>query len=321
MAGMLLVLLGISSVISEAIPDASCTAPGTVARLLLQTRAQEKAVPSEGFCPSDTFNLPVPTAGTNSSYTRVILADFPSTGSTWMRNMLDTVCTSGFGLECGPPGCSVYDDCNPTNESEKHEDFWCPAGWHQEDGSVLIKTHFPSAEFGEYQDSEVYAASTSFDKVVMMVRHPISLIDSMMYRFSSTAGSNERLKNETIVAAWNLACWGEWWRRVANNLGAGKVHIMRYEDLCFDAVNQLDQIAQFMGGRYRNITKVHLQRMIDNNLDYACIHRDALVNVVEKKTEMDNRIMCIVGNLFEYWGYNESSPYSKEHVEGEWPLY
>ena len=79
----------------------------------------------------------------HSAYRRVVLADYPSTGSSWLRALLSAVASQ---LGVPSPACSVYgsdDECELEPQG-----LACPrgSGGCTQPPAALVKTHFPAQE-------------------------------------------------------------------------------------------------------------------------------------------------------------------------------
>lgn len=165
-------------------------------------------------------------------YERVMMADFPSTGSTWLRELL------GYAAKAKgvpSPSCAVY-------ESEHHEHcasrpgLYCEAGPGVCDGTLpkaaLVKTHFPSNQ--NFNDLQLLNMSSCYQRLLVLVRQPLSLMNSNWHRgWPSDIGQ--------------LDCWTRWWAEQAQRLDPSKLLVVRYEDLCLETLPTLAKVLKFLG--------------------------------------------------------------------------
>eukprot|EP01083_Nonionella_stella_P036455 99475_1 len=163
-------------------------------------------------CPlsSDTFRKQIQIQPHGNNFTHVMVPSFPSTGSTWFKLLLNTL--SGMNTSENDRienriTCDIYGESKVNLSTYQHEHLWCPGKNSGDVGAVTIKTHFPAQEqhsnkYPKFETSYQYPASTSFDKVILIVRDPITTRDSNNRRWGG------RISVESIY------CWAAWWNRV-----------------------------------------------------------------------------------------------------------
>ena len=114
-----------------------------------------------------------------AGYKRIQMADFPTSGSSWLRLLLSYAATEA-GKQS--PSCAIY-----SNEAHlgcaQAEGLYCqneaPGGC---DGtmpaSALVKTHFPAGGAPSFDKATVESQSSCFAKLVVLVREPLTLLRS-----------------------------------------------------------------------------------------------------------------------------------------------
>lgn len=263
---------------------------------------------SSSQCPpgSEVFTLSTESRPTRREFTNVVLADYPSTGSSWLRVLLEKVSVSDGATTCGAPGCSIYKGEweSPCESNNAH----CPCSWSPASGARLVKDHYPALDLWQNAslNSRVYEKTMDFDKVIHLLRHPVPTVTSNVRRFSGTPAS----QSET------LRCWGKWWERVKATAGSDKVHVLRYEDLCRDTVVEVEKVLQFLGGCYSGISASSIQKTIQDNPDLECIHKDELFDMAAGLHA--ETIINEVGDLMDIWGYNDPASWKllgRSHME------
>lgn len=251
----------------------------------------------QGQCDSDLLSLPIKSREGQSSYTRVVMADYPTVGAGWVKNLVEAAfATSGVA---GNPACSIYGgEGNCTMSSDIH----CRCnGFTSKQDVVLIKTHFPAQELYRHEtcNDEQYANTLQFDKVLRVVRHPARIVEENADRFG---GGVSQL-------ATNLVCYTSWWNRVAESLGSENVMVVRYEDLCQQTADTLFGVLQFFGGSASTISKEALDKL-SRNATLSCEYSaDDLLKQSQwdvLRPEVDSAKKTIVDNsdLFKDWKYD-----------------
>jgi hypothetical protein len=244
-----------------------------------------------GACPAELHSLfagPLPHE--SNGFTRVLLADYPSTGSTWLKQLLTAVATSE---KMGSPSCAIYNegDCKlPGRVSCDCNDF------DTKRDAALIKTHFPAQEL--YNDQPLadnqYNASMTYDRLIQLVRHPIASINSNLDRWGGALRSQSE----------NLQCWGQWWERVKDAVDDDKkVLVLRYEDLCMNTTAKVHEVLQHLGGNFASISLQDVDTSLAARPDIACIHTKDLQSQTQA-TPQSEFILKDLGELMGIWGYN-----------------
>lgn len=218
-----------------------------------------------------------------------------STGSTWLRFLLAAV-SRGSDSGCAPPFCAIYPDGR--RPPCKVDRAWCNCEWNQSQGARLVKTHWPQGELfrgAPLTENEQHRDSMYFDKLVRLVRHPVSTVRSNIRRWGG----------QPATVSQNLRCWTEHWDRVAAQLDAGKVHFLSYERMCVNTSHEIHKVLQFLRGCYASISLASVERAILAHSDLKCKHRKDLAHVVGPDYQT---IMHTVGSLDIY----------SDYVEGGW---
>jgi len=264
------------------------------------------AVPAEQ-CPagSQTFTLPPRSSaqeGVAGDVNRVVMADFPSTGSTWLLKLVTAVTTDGGA--CASPSCSVYGQekigghANAYNCLVDKPGVYCPCGnrWTPSQGALVFKTHFPVGPLMKQQSFEgpAYEASSQYVKMLLLVRHPIPTIKSNMQRWGGKASALSE----------NLRCWGKWWERGREAVGDTNVHLMRYEDLCLNTAQVLHDFLQFLGGCYKEISLESVQSTLSRSKSLECYYTHTLGKMSASVSFLDRQIIQKVEDLMPLWGYS-----------------
>lgn len=252
-------------------------------------------------CPHEVHELgaaPRPFERNGSKFDRVLLADYPSTGSTWLHRLLDATVADLDGVP--PLGCSIYGEGGMVNSFGK---VFCEQGWRPDAGAVLFKSHFPAQEL--YATSSLadwqYKASMAFDKLVLLLRHPISTVISNHERWRE--GSLQRTSTD-------LSCWASWWQRSMDAVGPSKVLVVRYEDLCLDTANVLQKVFHFLGGAYSNISKAHGEAALNKNPGLRCYYspQELQGQAEARDTGISPRhILPYISNWFWQYNYTNAS--------------
>lgn len=229
-----------------------------------------------------------------AGFERVVLADFPSTGSTWLRQLM----TAASKDVCKSPSCSIYES-DGDNQCKVAKGVYCPCGENhgqslQDAGAIVVKTHFPAQELwhGNSILEGQYNSSMNFDKVLQLVRHPIATVNSNIRRWHSSK----------LFLAANLQCWGNWWERVTEAADKSKVHRTRYEDLCTDTAAELLRIFQFVGGCYQRVDLHSIKDMLAMNPELKCTHAHELQQLTTVNG-IDYVVGGIMTKLSQQWGY------------------
>lgn len=214
---------------------------------LLHVRGGRLHVGTNPLCSAEIRELPVAAKGCADAncqdVTRVMMSDYPSTGSSWLRTTLRLVAVQA-GLHA--PNCAIYKPKKggALSREKAFENVYCRPGWTREMGGALVKTHFPAQEIFQgvsLANSVQYEASSHFDKLLVLLRDPRSTIDSNVNRWGGSISTS-------------LAGWAQWWERTVEALPAENVLYVYYEDLCLKHKETLMKVAHFLGGRYQEIS-------------------------------------------------------------------
>lgn len=211
---------------------------------------------------------------TEANYTRVVMADYPSTGSSWLRHMLSEL-ASRAGV--ANPTCSIYPeggcswyaddeqttatrlDCKPSLRSYDERS----GGECLMPPTALVKSHFPAQELqhGVAVDSTYqFSRTMRLDKLVLLARNPLDTLRSNRERWGANVEDN-------------LACWAAWWAPVASALAAqGKLLVLRYEELCEDTAGSLVALLKFLGSPYDSWGEKDVEAMLSDNAELRCLH-------------------------------------------------
>lgn len=262
---------------------------------VIQAEHLRHTYPSQ--CPrnSDVFRVPAGRLLDNDDKdgdraTRVAMTDYPSTGSTWLMELLRVASKH----TCSSPACSIYTEdggrCHP------YKNIHCPCDWGEDQGAMLFKTHFPAQEIfsrSTFRDWQ-YNISMRFDKMLLLVRHPVATIKSNLQRWG---GDSDYLSG-------NLHCWGEWWNRARREAGHDRTTVVRYEDLCEHTSRTVYEVLQFLGGCYGTIDPGYVRKQLEARPDLACIYTvgdlEAQTTAV---TSEDRAVIRSLAPLFAKWGY------------------
>jgi len=226
-------------------------------------------------------------------FTRVLMADYPSTGSSWLKQLLTVVATSeGYGS----PACAIYPEGDRKLPGDVSEVFCECADSDVKPDAALIKTHYPAQELynGESLASGQYNASMGNDRILQLVRHPIASISSNVDRWG---GNLQRQSG-------NLQCWGAWGERVKGAMDNKKnVLVLRYEDLCSNTAAKVHEVLQYLGGSFKSISLTSVEASLAACPDLACIHKHDL----ERQTQVTSEnefILDDLQDLMTSWGYS-----------------
>lgn len=258
----------------------------------------EHEAPAECSAGSEVQQMPTESLATEETdLIKVVLADYPSTGSTWLKEMLSAI---SVAENAGNPSCSIYDEgsCSPTYA----KDIKCSCeGFFPWQSAALIKSHFPAQELymATSINSTQYLKTMDFGKVLQLVRHPVAAVMSNVNRW----GGDVQRQSE------NLYCWGLWWERVkktAGETGNGKVMVVRYEDLCLDTAQKMREILLFLGGKFATISLHKIEGTLSQHPELACM-RDAndLYDETQSSSSSAEKINALFADnrLTESWGY------------------
>eukprot|EP01084_Bolivina_argentea_P072079 130913_1 len=187
---------------------------------------------------SDTFQSNITVQAHGHTFMHIIAPSFYSSGSSWFRSLLNEL--SGNGI-----GCDIYHETKINLSKYKHQNLWCPnnAATAEDFGAVTIKTHFPHIDGDkngtQFIHSDQHKASMSFDKVLVIVRDPESILKSIINR---GWGNGNKIEN--------IYCWNAWWDRVRvkleNDNKTDHFMYLRYEQLCSEPIHTMMQVFKFM---------------------------------------------------------------------------
>lgn len=244
----------------------------------------------QSLCPSEVNTLPAGDTSFESelvSFARVVMADYPSSGSTWLKELLAVTATAE---KAGNPSCAIY----PEGACQLSKAYCQCDGFSPSQDAALIKSHYPAQELynGVSLDSEQYKATMGYDRLVHLVRHPVALIRSNVNRWGGSLSTMSQ----------NLHCWGEWWERAKEKAGGPNVLVLRYEDICTNTTAKVHEVLQFLGGRFASISLASVRATLAQRVDLDCLHKNDLysqtqVTLETKSIIEDNK------DLMARWGY------------------
>jgi hypothetical protein len=256
---------------------------------LLQTTA---ALRRRLSCPAEVYSLhagSIPHKKTN--FTRVMLADFPSTGSTWLKQLLAATATA---QNIGNPSCAIY----PEGQCGPSRGVYCACdGYRSDQDAGLIKSHYPAQEL--YNQSSIastqYSETMKYDRIVQLVRHPIASINSNMNRWGGSAA----------MVRLSLHCWGAWWERAKEKAGHANVLLLHYEDLCLNTTSKVHEVLQFLGGSFASISLADVGSSLAKrpDLDSRYNKNDLNSQTQAAASEMSDMITSEDKDLMSRWGY------------------
>jgi hypothetical protein len=215
------------------------------------------------LCPQEVAELSAQRKDSSATrgLNRVLLADYPSTGSSWIHQLLKTVAEL---KERPSPFCSIYEEGNHSDQGFGH--VHCSPSWDKTAGAALFKTHFPSQELylNKPLASWQYDASMNFDKMVVLLRHPVSSLVSGGKRWGADMEQSSKA----------LSCWAAWWQRAMDAAGPANVMLLRYEDLCMDVPGEVARLFHFLGGTYHNISAADVQGALEKHPHLRCLYSE-----------------------------------------------
>lgn len=243
----------------------------------------------QSSCPSEVYSIYAGSLPHDTTrFTRVTLADYPSTGSSWLKFLL---AATAKAANAGNPSCSIYSE----HECQPSRDVDCDCnGFRTNQDAALIKSHYPAQELFNHQtiDSAQYNATMKYDRIVQLVRHPIASIKSNVDRW------NVSIPAQSV----NLLCWGAWWERAKEVAGDANVLVLRYEDLCMNTTGKVHEVLQFLGGSFASISLSSVSATLDERPDLQCIHQNDLRSQTQV-TPGSEFIMRDHKDLMSRWGY------------------
>ena len=199
------------------------------------------------------------------------MADYPSTGSTWLKELLSHV-ANDLGLPS--PACDIYDEGKSWKEEVGGVRTSCMdigAGNGTAPPSALVKTHYPSQGttpkegINGPKDSQ-YLSSMTFDRLLLLLRHPQSTRASNKKRWNA----NDKITSNT------LGCWWLWWQRVAATLPAADILEVHYEELCLHTAREVARVLRFLGEGFAGVTDTEVEEALDKHEELSCKHRGHL---------------------------------------------
>lgn len=232
---------------------------------------------------------------------RVVVAGFMSSGSTWLRKLLEEA--------SGQTTCAVY----PNEGCHMAElDAFCKScdqsGAQSERKTALyVKTHWPSTgwqpDTHNYNltaetlgESSIMTHSMQFSKLVVLVRHPLEVISSVSMRWGGYISAE---------AARNLAdaiyCWSSWWARVIETLPKDQALVVRYEDLCEDPDSEIDRLINFFG--YKRQFQGHSKGLDCHHSTHATTLELAARNFEQSKLGLAAEVTNFLEPILKMWGY------------------
>jgi len=192
---------------------------------------------------------------------RVVMADFPTMGSSWLRMMMRRISWM-VGLQ-SPIG-AVYPE-EPFTKQSAFEKVYVDKGWNSSMGSVVFKTHWPADVDLEgprlpQKIKELHDATMHFDKAIVMLRHPHALVKSNFRRW------DKKCYQSLSCIAKGLDCWASWWEHaLSGKRELGQVHFVRYEDLCVNPVPEIKRVFDFLGAPYDDISTNQIAQYFEGN--------------------------------------------------------
>lgn len=246
-------------------------------------------------CPAEVNSLAVdrlPHDSKKERFTRVMMADYPSSGASWLKSLLRAV---AIYQKVGNPDCAIYSEGNTCQLSS---DVNCVCeGFSPVQDAALVKSHYPSQELFAQTSlhSWQYNATMKYDRIVQLVRHPIAIAASYLARWGEKSGHSYSQVSR------NIHCWGEWWERVKKNAGDTNVFVLRYEDLCMNTSAKVHEVLQFLGGRFASISRARVNAVLAAQPHLACIHKQHL----RSQTQVKHLEFMTKDNegLMARWGY------------------
>lgn len=232
---------------------------------LLQRRASRRAA----TCPGGVEELevePRTAEGVAARTDRIVLATYPMTGSSWLQRLLGSSVRQVYNLP--NPACTIYKE---EDESlvEAFEDVYCDSDWSAiiardtwRKGAALFKSYYPAQELlgEEPLEDWQYNVSRGFDKIVLLVRHPVSTV----------AFNSERWGVAEASAA--LSCWAAWWRRAMDTVTLENVLVVRFEDLCLYVDREVERVLEFLGSAYAGVTRKHVRKALKQDPSLRCTY-------------------------------------------------
>lgn len=228
---------------------------------------------------------------------RVVVAGFMSSGSTWLRKLLEEA--------SGRTTCAVY-----PNEGCRMAELnaFCNNCAQPEWGTALyVKTHWPSTGWqpdthnynvtmGNLREPDVMTHSMKFSKLIVLVRHPLEVISSVMMRWGGyVSAEGARSLADAIY------CWSSWWARVLDTLPNGQVLLVRYEDLCESTDDEIDRLINFFG--YERQFQGH-SKHLDCHHSNGANTLDAAVNRFDQaKPGLATELTNFLEPVLKMWGY------------------
>jgi len=224
-------------------------------------------------------------------FTKVMLADYPSTGSTWLRELLVAVSKAA---DAGNPSCDIYHEGKC--ELKGHADFQCDCdGLLSNQGAVLVKSHFPAQELfhgSSVTGSWQYDKTMEYDKLLQIVRHPVSSVMSNIRRW----GGDVNYQSE------NLHGWGDWWEEAKATKGKDNL-VLRYEDLCLNTTAKVYEVLQFLGAEFATISLEDVGNTLESNPELSSIYDEQDIHRSTAITPETQPIVDINEELMSKWGY------------------
>lgn len=251
--------------------------------------------PASEECPegSEVFSLAASSSAADKvSFTRVVMADYPSTGSTWLRQMLSAI---SIAEKLGNPSCSIYPEgeCKPDSTN----DIQCDCdGFDPQPDAVLFKSHYPAQELYHHGslNSSQYHATMGFDKILQLVRHPRDTVLSNIHRWGGSLSKQSD----------NLHCWGLWWERAKEAAGDENVLVVRYEELCGSTAETMHDVCQFLGGRFAAIPLEEIEKTLGDRPDLACLRNSSNETSLAEIGSESTPALPDMSELLYRWGYS-----------------
>jgi len=232
---------------------------------------------------------------------RVAMADFPTTGSSFIRSLLQGVAHS-VGL--GSPNGDIYATHEQTVTS--FEKVYTHPDWNSSMGSTVFKTHFPGNEYMNVIEDKSpkslakipdrHNASMHFDKLLVMLRHPHATVRSNTDRWEG------KCYQDSKCIANGLTCWANWWQSVISKVGQdSNIFYLRYEDLCLHTAQKLKEVFNFIGGAYTSVTPDDIDKFFLDHPNKLCRYTKHDLRTQSRQMALDgwNKSSRVLHEMFE----------------------
>lgn len=227
-------------------------------------------------------------------YERVVMADYPTSGSTWLRQLLSYVAAQ---VHQPSPSCAIFNDEQGKGCPES-EGLYCRDDREGLDGAcelgggtaappvALVKTHIPTLGAVE--------PSMCFQRLLVLVREPLALQRANEARKQAKAAAGKPWP-ETEPA--NLQCWSSWWESVVKTVPDALV--VKYEDLCLATGETLAKVVAHLG---MNVS--HRDTEAALAVAPKCRYSAADLEAQSKPAPGDESLSESFAAVRDAWGYN-----------------